>query len=199
MNKVRMVLAFALVLMLSSLAMSAPESSQLGPYAVTFDMNTDLRYQVVPMEPVEDDFAMIYVLQIATDNNTGASVVIRDNKELIDSTLAPQKTITALTATLSGFNVTSLDDIAIDGKEGYLVKSVPFPYNTNVPADSTLIEAVYWLDSEKCDCGPVSVGTTSVGVSSSYPEDVTMSLINSLKIVKGEAAAAAGDQVLPPE
>ena len=201
MNKVRMVLAFALVLMLSSLAISAPESSQLGPYVVTFDMNTDLQYQVVPMEVVEADSSMIYAMQIVTDNSTGASLVIRENEELIDSTLVPQKTISILTATLSGFNVSRVEDMVIDGKDGYIVESVPFSYNTNVPADAHLYEAVYWLDSEMCECGPVSVGTTSVGISSSYPEDVTMNLINSLKIVKGEAAAAAapGGQVLPPE
>ena len=60
--------------------------------------------------------------------------------------------------------------------------------------------SAWFLNSEECECGPVSVGTTSVAISSTYPEDVTMNLIHSLKIVKGEAAAAvAGEQVLPPE
>jgi hypothetical protein len=67
-----------------------------------------------------------------------------------------------------------------------------------VPADLNRYEAVYWLDSVQCDCGPVSVGTTRVGITSTYPEDVTMNLINSLRIVKGEAVAAANAQVLPP-
>ncbi|WP_273466656.1 hypothetical protein, partial [Methanothrix sp.] len=104
-----------------------------------------------------------------------------------------------LNAAVNGFNVTSVEDTVIDGKEGYVASGVPFPGITSIPADTQLFEAVYWLDSEECECGPVSVGTTSVAISSTYPEDVTMNLINSLKIVKGEAAAVAGEQVLPPE
>ncbi len=200
MNCVRTVLAFALVLMLSSLATSAPESSQLGPYAVTFDMNTEMQYEVIPLEAGESDAATYYGLQVVTDNSTWARVVITEYKELIDSTIAPQKTITVLNAAVNGFNVTSVEDTVIDGKEGYVASGVPFPQITSIPADTQIFEAVYWLDSEECECGPVSVGTTSVAISSTYPEDVTMNLINSLKIVKGEAAAAvAGEQVLPPE
>lgn len=201
MNCVRTVLAFALVLMLSSLATSAPESSQLGPYAVTFDMNTEMQYEVIPLEAGEAEAATYYGLQVVTDNSTWARVVISEYKEPIDSTIAPQKTITVLNAAVNGFNVTSVEDTVIDGKEGYVASGVPFPQITSIPADAQIFEAVYWLDSEKCECGPVSVGTTSVAISSTYPEDVTMNLINSLKIVKGEAAAAAvaGEQVLPPE
>ncbi|MCK9407156.1 MAG: hypothetical protein M0Q47_12205 [Methanothrix sp.] len=195
----RTVLAFALVLMLSSLAISAPESSQLGPYAVTFDMNTEMQYEVIPLEAAEADAAAFYGLLVKTDNSTWARVDITENKELIDSTIAPQKIITALNAAISGFNVTSVEDAVIDGKEGYVASGVPFPQITSIPADARIFEAVYWLDSEKCECGPVSVGTTRVAISSTYPEDVTMNMINSLKIVKGEAAAVAGEQVLPPE
>jgi hypothetical protein len=186
--------------MLSSLAISAPESSQLGPYAVTFDMNTEMQYEILEIPPEEFDAAAFYGVIVKTDNSTWARVAIRENKELMDSTIAPQKQITVLTAAVSGFNVTSIEDTVIDGNEGYVASGVPFPQITSIPADARIFEAVYWLDSEKCECGPVSVGTTSVAISSTYPEDVTMNLINSLKIVKGEAAAAvAGEQVLPPE
>ncbi|MGB4696370.1 MAG: hypothetical protein WBH08_00810, partial [Methanothrix sp.] len=166
----RTVLAFALLLMLSSLATSAPESSQLGPYAVTFDMNTEMQYEVIPLEVGESDAATYYGLQVVTDNSTGARVVITENKELIDSTIAPQKTITVLNAAVNGFNVTSLEDTVIDGMEGYVASGVPFPQITSIPADTQIFEAVYWLDSEECECGPVSVGTTSVAISSTYPE-----------------------------
>ncbi len=197
-NKVRMVLAFALMLMLSSLAISAPESSQLGPYAVAFDMNTEMQYQTTPLEAGETDAATYYGLQVVTDNSTWARVVITEYKDLIDSTIAPQKTVTVLNAAVNGFNITRVENLVIDGKEGYVASGVPFSQITSIPEDTQIFEAVYWLDSEKCECGPVSVGKTSVSISSTYPEDVTMNLINSLKIVKGDAAAASA-QVLPPE
>jgi hypothetical protein len=47
------------------------------------------------------------------------------------------------------------------------------------------------------------VGTTSVDITSSYPQDVTENLLNSLHVVKGQAtaaapAAASGSQDMPP-
>ena len=193
-------MAFALVLMLSSLATAAPESHQLGPYVVNFDMNTDLQYKVAELEPNVAESATIYVLQASVDNTTGASVIISEYNELIDATLLPQKQISVLTAMLNLYNVTSVDDIAIDGKEGYIVSAVPTSYNEMVPADITSYEVVYWLDSVKCDIGPVWAGKTSVSIMSTFPEDVTMNLVNSLQVAKGEATAASeSGQVLPPE
>jgi hypothetical protein len=197
---VRTVLAFALVLMLSSLAISAPESSQLGPYVVNFDLNTDLQYNVTKLEPNVAESATLYILQASVDETTGASVIISEYNELLDATLVPLKQISMLTAMLNLYNVTGVDDITIDGKEGYIVSAVPNSYNQMVPADITSYEVVYWLDSEKCECGPVSVGKTSVSIMSTFPEDVTMNLINSLKIVKDkDEAAATSEQVIPPE
>jgi len=184
--------------MLSSLAISAPESRQLGDYAVTFDLNTNLNYEVTVLEPAVTESVTITPLQISTDNTTGATVIISEYNEPIDATLMPQKQISVLTAALNLYNVTSVDDITVDGKEGFMVSAVPASFNTMVPADLTRYEAVYWLDSEKCECGPVSVGTTSVTITSTYPEDVTMNLINSLQIVKSGAAAASGVQIEPP-
>jgi hypothetical protein len=189
--------------MLSSLAVSMPESSQLGPYVVTFDMNTDMPHQLITMEPVQAPSATIYGLQIFTDNNTRASLVISEYKNPIDSTLAVYKQISATNLRYIGYNITSADDKMIDGKDGFLISSMSFPENTMVPAGSTLFEAVYWLDSKGCECGPVSVGTTNVDLTSSYPQDVTMNLVGSLHVAKGESMAqgaqsAQGGQILPP-
>lgn len=201
----RIVLAFAIVLMLSSMALAAPESTQVGPYTAAFDLNTDQNYDIVPMETGEAETLTLYGFQIITDNTSRASVSIRENREPIDTTLDPQKQLSIFANTLAGFNVTSINDITIDGKDGYMLSLVPYPNNPNVPADTRLYEAVYWLDSVECECGPVSVGTTAIGITSSYPEDVTMNLINSLVVTKGEAteepmgeATAESAQVLPP-
>ena len=74
----------------------------------------------------------------------------------------------------------------IDGKDGYLVTGV----GNAGASEVKVFEASYWLDSVDCDCGPVSVGTTSVGIRSSYPQDVTENILNSLSIVSGQMAAA---------
>jgi hypothetical protein len=103
---------------------------------------------------------------------------------------------------LNLFNVTDVADRTIDGKDGYMLSSEPIPQNTRVPVGTKLFRASYWMDSTKCPCGPVSVGTTSVDITSSYPQDVTENLLNSLHVVKGQAtaapAAASGSQDMPP-
>ncbi len=155
--------------MLSSLATAAPESHQLGPYVVNFDMNTDLQYEVAELEPNVAESATTYVLQASADNTTWVSVIISEYNEPIDATLVPQKQISALTALLNLYNVTSVDDITIDGKEGFMVSAVPNSYNEMAPAGITRYEVVYWLDGEKCECGPVSVGKTSVSIRLHFP------------------------------
>ena len=186
--------------MLSSLATAAPESHQLGPYVVNFDMNTDLQYEVAELEPNVAESATVYVLQASVDNTTGASLIISEYKELIDATIVPQMQISMLSARLGGYNVTSVDDVTIDGKEGFMVSAVPNSYSEMIPEGITRYEVVYWLDGEKCECGPVSVGKTSVSILSTFPEDVTMNLVNSLQVAKGEATAEGeSGQVLPPE
>ena len=192
------------MLMLSSAALAVQESQQLGPYAVSFDMNTDLSYQVMVAEPISAPAATIYSMQIFTDNNTIARLNINQYKNAIDSTLDLYKQLAVLNmAFYNSFNTTSVEDRTIDGKEGFLLVCEPFSYNTAAPAGAVLYDALFWLDSQDCECGPVSVGTTSVQVTSSYPQAVTESLLSTLRVAEGQAAASsaatsASGQILPP-
>jgi hypothetical protein len=82
-----------------------------------------------------------------------------------------------------------------------MVTSEPFEAVAGAP--SKVYRAMYWLDSQACECGPVSVGKTSVVITSTYPLDITQGLLSSLKIVQGQAEttaapAAQGGQILPP-
>jgi hypothetical protein len=201
---VKLLLAIALVLMLSTLAVAVPESSQLGPYVVTFDMNTNSQHQLIVGQPMQTPTATVYGMQIFTDNTTKAVLVVSQYTNATDSTLGLYKQLSAMDIALNLFNVTNVADRTIDGKDGYMLSSEPIPQNTRVPAGTKLFRASYWMDSTKCPCGPVSVGTTSVDITSSYPQDVTENLLNSLHVVKGQATAAAaptaasGSQDMPP-
>ena len=75
------------MLMLSSLAVAAPDSSQLGPYAVSFDLNTDIQYEVQSAQPIENELATVYQMRIFTDNSTSAGISVIENKDLSDATL----------------------------------------------------------------------------------------------------------------
>ena len=138
------------MLMLSSLAVAAPDSSQLGPYAVSFDLNTDIQYEVQSAQPIENELATVYQMRIFTDNSTSAGISVIENKDLSDATLIMHKNLMAMEMTLRGLNVTSVDDMTIDGKAGFMATSVPIATEQAVPTDTKIYRGLYWLDSEEC-------------------------------------------------
>ncbi len=188
-----------MMLMLSTMAIAVPDSQQLGPYAVSFDLNAN--YQVQIAQPAEMGTAKAYQMGLFVDNSTYASIGITEYAELTDATLMVFKSMLPMSMMLQGLNITNVEDMAIDGKEGFLVSGEPFEAIAGAP--SQIYRAMYWLDSQDCECGPVSVGKTSVVITSTYPLDVTESLLSSLQIVEGQAAtmaapSAQGGQILPP-
>jgi hypothetical protein len=195
----KLLFAATMMLMLSAIAMAVPDSQQLGTYAVSFDLNAN--YQVQTAQPIETETAKAYQMGLFVDNSTYASIGITEYAELTDATLMVFKSMLPMSMMLQGLNVTNVEDMMIDGKEGFIVTSDPFEAVAGAP--SQVYKAMYWLDSQGCECGPVSVGKTSVVITSTYPLDVTQSLLSSLQIVKGEVATAAapsaqGGQILPP-
>jgi hypothetical protein len=196
----KLLLAATIMLMLSAIAIAVPDSQQLGPYAVSFDLNAN--YQAQNAQPVETETANAYQMRLFIDNSTFAVIGITEYAEPTDATLQVHKSLMPMNMMIrEGLNATNVEDKTIDGKDGFLVTSAPF--ETNVGAPSMVYRAMYWLDSQGCECGPVSVGKTSVIITSTFPLDVTESLLSSLQIVKGEAATAAapsaqGGQILPP-
>lgn len=183
------------MLMISG-AMATPDSQQVGPYTVSFDLNSN--YQVQIDEPMESDVGTVYSMALFVDNSTGASIAIADYAQPTDATLNMHKTLNTMSMMLQGLNSTNVEDMTIDGKDGFLITAEPFEAAADAP--SNVYKAAYWLDGTECECGPVSAGTTSVTVTSTYPLDVTEGLLSSLSVVKGEASAmptVAGEQVFP--
>ena len=195
----KLLLAAVLVLMLISLAQAAPETRQLGPFNVSFDMNTNINYTIEKPEVKGDSSATPYLLGIKTNNTTWASIGITEYKNLVDSTIQMHKSLTGMSLVLSGINVTAIDDKVIgkDGKQGYLATGVPIA-NLNAPAGTMFYQATYWLDSKDCDCGAVSVGQTRVVITSTYPQDVTMNLMSSILVEKGTDAGQKASSMITP-
>ena len=77
----------------------------LGPYTVSFNMNTDMSYQIQTQDPAVYPFAIIYPLVITTDNTTGASISVTQYNNLTASILGVNEEITALRMALRGINV----------------------------------------------------------------------------------------------
>jgi hypothetical protein len=206
---VKWISIFALTLMLASTAMAAQESSQVGPYTVSFNMNTPQAYTVEPAQTQSTPSGAAYLLTIVTNNETGATIGVTQYSNLTDSTVVVGKTIRSMNMILGGLNVSSAPvDMVIDGKPGFVITGV-----ATVPVGApgagsqiALYEASYWLDSVNCQCGPISAGRTNVVVRSTYPHDVTQGLLSSLHVTGGasetaamETPTAAGEQAqLPP-
>ncbi len=170
------------MLMASSSALAASETHQIGPYTVSFNMNTNTNYQIQTPNSTVYPFATVYTLVISTDNTTGASIGITEYKNLTTATLETNEEIAALRMALSGINVTAPVEQVIDNKSGFLLSGKPFAGMTNVPSGTVFQQAQYWLDSKNCECGPVSVGTTLVDVASTYPQDVTKGILSSIHV-----------------
>jgi len=173
-----------------------PDSQQLGPYLISFGMNANYQAQIA--QPIETETANAYQMRLFIDNSTFAVIGITEYAQPTDATLQVHKSLMAMNMMIrEGLNATNVEDRTIDGMEGFMVTSAPFEAIAGAPG--IVYRAMYWLDSQDCECGPVSVGKTSVVITSTYPLDVTESLLSSLQIVKGEAAAPdQGSQVLPP-
>ncbi len=194
----KLLIVATIVLMLSSMAIAMPDSQQLGPYTVSFDLNAN--YEAQNAQPVETEAANAYQMRLFVDNSTFAVIGITEYADLTDTTMQVHKSLMPMNMIIrEGLNATNVEDMTIDGKEGFLVTSTPFEAIAGAP--SMVYRAMFWLDSQGCECGPVSVGKTSVIVTSTFPLDVTEGLLSSLQVVKGEAAAPAmaqGGQILPP-
>ena len=186
----KLLLATIFILMLSSLASSAPETHQLGPFTVSFDLNTNLNYSTQTPNPQGDSLATVYPLIINTNSATGALIRITEYNNPVDSTLLMRGSLALMNMRESGINVTVPESLTIDGKEGFFISGVPPSAGVNVAPGFTIYQSQYWLDSKSCECGPVSVGTTSVDITSTYPQDITTNLLNSLHVGKTGSAAA---------
>jgi hypothetical protein len=161
---------------------TAPETHKLGPYTVSFNMNTNMSYQIQTEDPAVYPFVNIYPLVIKTDNTTGASISITQYNNLTPSILGVNEEITALRMALRGINVTAPEGMVIDNRNGFLLSGMPFAGMGNAPSGFMFFQAQYWLDSKDCECGPVSVGTVLVNIVSTYPQDVTEGLLSSIHV-----------------
>jgi hypothetical protein len=184
---VRLFTATLLMLFLLPAALAAMEMQQVGPYTVSFNMNTDIPYQIQAQAPVTSPLGAIYPLVIATDNTTGASISITQYNNKTVSSLEVNEEIAGLRMALSGFNVTAPEEIAIDNRTGFLISGIPLAGTFNAPK---LYQAQYWLDSKDCECGPISAGEVLVTIASSYPQEVTQGLLNSIHVAASQTPSS---------
>ncbi len=121
-----------------SFAIAAQETHQLGPYTVSFNMNTNPNYKIQTPQSTASASGKIFPLMMITDNNTGGSMSIIQYNNLTTSTLAINEEILALRMALSGFNATSVQQLPIDGQRGFLISAVPLARIRNIAPNFVL-------------------------------------------------------------
>jgi hypothetical protein len=182
-NLVRLLLALLAAVTLAITASALQEKVTTGPYSVSFDMNATLNYTVESLDPVEEDDRTEYQLTINANDSTKAKIFIAEYKDLVDSTEEMWQTVNRQHLESIGLNnITLASEMVIDGMPafGLVGKDI---------ANTTLYSAYYWLDSNTCECGPVSVGKTVVAIMSVLPLNITGQFMDTLHIEKNTEAS----------
>lgn len=193
MNLMRLLLALFIMAMLSFSASAATENATTGPYAVSFDLNSSSKYSIQSGMPVKEEIRTAYPLLISFNNSTEVQITIFEYNDLVDSTHDLWQTINSQGLARLGLkNITLAAEMVIDGMPAYGLSGKD-------DANKTLYSAYYWLDSNDCECGPVSVGKTNVIITSTLPLDITGNLLDSMHVSKAMAASQGPVTFAPPK
>jgi hypothetical protein len=175
------------MLMLSSIALGTPETRQLGPFTVSFDLNTSTSYKIDMRTPLENSFSNLYSIGLFTDNETWAEIDVIEYNNTTDATLDVHKDLAVMDMKLNGLNVTLVRDRTISGRKGFVVMGDPFTLENASTSQSNVYRALFWLDSNDCDCGPLSAGKTKIDIISRYPRIITDNLLDSVKLERSKS------------
>ena len=193
MNLMRLLLALFIMAMLSFSASAATENATTGPYVVSFDLNSSSKYSIQSGMPVKEDIRTAYPLLISINNSTEVQITIFEYNDLVDSTPDLWQTINSQGLARLGLkNITLAAEMVIDGMPAYGLSGKD-------DVNKTLYSAYYWLDSNDCECGPVSVGKTNIVITSTLPLDVTGDLLDTMHVSKAMAASQGPVTFAPPK
>jgi len=179
--------AFLALLLFLSVASAATEKKTIGPFEVAFDLNTTENHTVEALGPAETNVSTGYTVIIDFANKSTLGIYISETKELDDAT--PKATQNAIKSRVMNDPNASVEIDTIDGREGVVAFGVPV-YNEQLQPieNERSFMYVYWLDSKKCECGPVYVGKTRVWVvgpwTSEWDDSIARNLLKTLKITK---------------
>lgn|GEM_PF-1468363 len=179
----RLLLASAMLLILSALAFAEPEEVSAGPYNISFDLNTTMDYNVTLYPEIEDNDSSWYHLSIVFDNETKADVGVSAHKDwqYAEWPCTYWKNLYLKAAKAAGEVRNGSESYAtIDGSEGYIIRQEVIR-----PSDSKVINgtiAEYWLDAEEIEGYGIMVAKSEVEMISLLPENLTENLLNTIHV-----------------
>jgi len=164
----------------SALAMA--EEVSVGPYVVSFDLNTEMDYNITTEYFAENASTTVAEIGISFDNDTSAMIDIFNDSEWqyagTTSCCTVLKSL-ALEEDPDVINYT-VSSRMIDGKIGDVVTKMYTRPSDGKVLNATLAE--YWPDSMEIEGYNIPAGKTKVELIAIFPENISESLIETLHV-----------------
>ena len=176
-----MKILYALILMvlLAAGASAKTEEISVGPYNVSFDLNTSMEYNVSSQWDEANATSMI---DIKFTNDTKAVIAVINETVWQCSDLSPDLRYLNLAMNyekaLGTITDGDLSEMIIDGKPG-LVATETYEKDGKV-FNSTI--GKYWLDSRVIENYNISVGMTTVEILAKFPMNLSENLLNTIQV-----------------
>ncbi len=168
-----------IMVLLAAGASAKTDEISAGPYNVSFDLNTTMKYSV---SSNWDEANTTSTINIKFTNDTQAVIAVINDTVWKCADLTPDLRYLNLALNyekaLGGILNGALFESTIDGKPG-LVAIELFEKDGNV-VNSTI--AKYWLDSKVIENYNITVGMTSVEILARVPTNLSESLLNSIQV-----------------
>ena len=170
------------MLLIAASATAVAEEIYIGPYAVSFDLNTSTNYNLTTNYFTENNSTSVAEIGIKFDNDTSAQIDIFGDKDWQFAGTTSCCTVLKNLALKDDPNTInySLSQRIIDGKLGDVVTRTYTRPSDGKVLNATLAE--YWPDSKEIEGYNISVGKTKVELIAIFPENMSSSLIDTLHV-----------------
>jgi hypothetical protein len=178
---INMKILYALILMvlLAAGASAKTEETSVGPYSVSFDLNTTMEYNVSSQW---DEANTTSRIDIKFTNDTQAAIAVINETVWECSDLSPDLRYLNLALNyekaIGTITDGDLSKIIIDDKPGLEVTET---YDKDGKVFNSTI-AKYWLDSKVIENYNISVGMTKVEILAKFPANLSENLLSTIQV-----------------
>lgn len=193
--------ALIVIVLLAPSVSAKPEEISVGPYNVSFNLNTPMNYTVTSDYHAEKGNTSGHV-KIRFDDDTQAIVGISAFDAWQYAGIPRSEFLYMNLALKTDKNITSsnVSELSIDGKDGLIVQAQLRP--TGEKARDYAI-AIYWPDSKMVEGFDFPVGKTKVEIVAKLPDKLNLEMLNSIHVTlpkqAGESAVKGLNSNISPQ
>lgn len=193
--------ALVVIVMLATSVSAKPDEISVGPYNVSFNLNTKMNYTVTSDYHAEKGNTSGHV-QIRFDNDTQAIVGISAFDAWQSAGIPRSEFLYMNLALKTDKDVinSNVSERSIDGEDGLVAQALLQP--TGEKARDYAV-AIYWPDSKAIEGFDFPVGKTKVEIVANLPENLNLDLLNSIHVTgpkqAGESEVKGSSQIVSPQ